>query len=88
MLDRNRLAALNLSVGDWCAVRFHRIRVFPQNPALPPPLVAASAGTDAAGAPAAASTGDPVQVPAPPADVIPTDEPLPQGTGSRARKAG
>jgi sulfate transport system ATP-binding protein len=90
MLDRNRLAALNLSVGDWCAVRFHRIRVFPQNPALPPPLVAASAGTDAAGAPAAAdgSTGDPVQVPATPADVTPADEPLPQGTGSRARKAG
>src|SRR5262249_39270535 len=35
-LDRNRLAIMNLSVGDWCAVRFHRVRVFPDPPALPP----------------------------------------------------
>ena len=33
MLDRNRLAALNLSVGAWCAVRFHRLRVFPESQA-------------------------------------------------------
>jgi sulfate transport system ATP-binding protein len=37
MLDRNRLALLNLAVGDWCAVRFHRVRLFPQPRALPPP---------------------------------------------------
>jgi sulfate transport system ATP-binding protein len=35
LLDRNRLAALNLSAGDWCAVRFHRVRVFPEGEALP-----------------------------------------------------
>jgi hypothetical protein len=38
VLDRNRLHALDLSVGDWCAVRFHRIRVFADaTPALPVP---------------------------------------------------
>ncbi len=42
-LDRNRLAILNLSVGDWCAVRFHRVRVFPAPRALPPPAAAAAA---------------------------------------------
>jgi sulfate transport system ATP-binding protein len=36
-LDRNRLAILNLSIGDWCAVRFHRVRVFPEPLALPAP---------------------------------------------------
>jgi len=36
-VDRNRLAILNLSVGDWCAVRFHRVRVFPEPLALPAP---------------------------------------------------
>ena len=36
-LDRNRLGILNLSVGDWCAVRFHRVRVFPEPLALPAP---------------------------------------------------
>jgi hypothetical protein len=35
VLDRNRLAILNLSVGDWCAVRFHRARMFPEPLALP-----------------------------------------------------
>jgi sulfate transport system ATP-binding protein len=36
-VDRYRLAILNLSVGDWCAVRFHRVRVFPEPLALPAP---------------------------------------------------
>jgi len=36
-VDRNRLAILNLSVGDWCAVRFHRVAVFPEPLALPAP---------------------------------------------------
>jgi sulfate/thiosulfate transport system ATP-binding protein len=35
LLDRHRLAALNLSVGDWCTIRFHRVRVFPDGQALP-----------------------------------------------------
>lgn len=30
-LDRNRFTALNLSIGDWCAVRFHRMLVFPES---------------------------------------------------------
>ena len=36
-VDRYRLAILNLSIGDWCAVRFHRVRVFPEPLALPAP---------------------------------------------------
>jgi sulfate transport system ATP-binding protein len=35
LLDRSRLAALNPSAGDWCTVRFHRVRVFPQGEASP-----------------------------------------------------
>jgi sulfate/thiosulfate transport system ATP-binding protein len=35
LLDRNRLAALNLSVGDWCSVRFQRVRVFAEGVSLP-----------------------------------------------------
>jgi hypothetical protein len=53
-LDRNRLAILNLSVGDWCAVRFHRVRVFPEPLALPAPGKAASAAT--------APPAEPVQI--------------------------
>jgi sulfate/thiosulfate transport system ATP-binding protein len=54
-VDRYRLAILNLSVGDWCAVRFHRVRVFPEPLALPAPShikpapVAAAAATDGEG---------------------------------------
>jgi sulfate transport system ATP-binding protein len=84
MLDRNRLGALNLSVGDWCAVRFHRIRVFPQGPA---PAAATDGGralapqespvtNGAAGAP-------PPPLPAASAGAAPVDGP-PQGPGARA----
>jgi len=55
VLDRNRLAALNLSVGDWCAVRFHRIRVFAEMPALPPPGGDAKGNAAAAAVPAGAN---------------------------------
>ena len=44
-VDRYRLAILNLSVGDWCAVRFHRVRVFPEPLALPAPSHIKSAPT-------------------------------------------
>jgi hypothetical protein len=50
VLDRNRLTSLNLSVGDWCAVRFHRIRVFAQTPALPAPTLVGTAESSVAGA--------------------------------------
>src|SRR5215470_913777 len=46
-LDRNRLAILNLSIGDWCAVRFHRVRVFPEPLSLPSPAKAAPAAVSA-----------------------------------------
>jgi sulfate transport system ATP-binding protein len=35
LLDRTRFAALSPSVGDWCTVRFQRVRVFPEGESLP-----------------------------------------------------
>jgi sulfate transport system ATP-binding protein len=86
VLDRNRLAALNLSVGDWCAVRFHRIRVFAQTPALPPPTLVGKAETSEAGAdPAPKITNGSGGNHAP---ALPEIEPAPMGAPALHPRAG
>jgi sulfate transport system ATP-binding protein len=88
MLDRNRLAALNLSVGAWCAVRFHRLRVFPESQARSLPATDA----DLAAAPPRFTNGSGAET----SDVfaarrseagIPRDAVL-QGVGARANGHG
>ena len=87
VLDRNRLQALNLSVGDWCAVRFHRIQVFADTtPALPAPTLIGTSedGVTAAGPAPKTTNGsggnhDASTIP------LPEVEPSPMAAPPRAR---